>query len=242
MDFYKEYQKCLNDVVYFAENHIEIRDVDGKYQKLTLYPFQRGILWNMQQNNRFLLNACRQSGKSLMGEIFGLWYAMFHPDKTIIHVVRKKDDIKNVRSMVNFEKIKENLTRDNIDNLKFENGSTITYVSEAGCLNGSMRGRNPDLIDFQEFAYFQNQEDMLDGIYPLVSHPKNLKKVFLISTKNKEDDVFYKLYMESKKSDCVFKSQSVNWWDIPNWDLKWKNDMNKNISNYHFDKEFTSDF
>lgn len=43
MGFYAEYKKCEEDCVYFVENYLDIK----------LHQYQRGMLWNFQENRFF---------------------------------------------------------------------------------------------------------------------------------------------------------------------------------------------
>lgn len=59
----EEYLKCAKDIVYFTENYIYIADPNKGRSLIKLYPFQKQMLENFQ-NNRYNINLCsRQVGK-----------------------------------------------------------------------------------------------------------------------------------------------------------------------------------
>ena len=59
----KEYAKCADDPVYFAEQYIKIVHVDKGLIPIQLYPYQKKLIKAFHENRFSIVLACRQSGK-----------------------------------------------------------------------------------------------------------------------------------------------------------------------------------
>ena len=88
-DEVSEYSKCMKDPVYFAETYGKVISLDKGLVPFDLYPYQEKM-FNQFKDERFnIVLACRQSGKSISSVVFLLWYAIFHPEKTIAILANK---------------------------------------------------------------------------------------------------------------------------------------------------------
>lgn len=59
----REYQKCMNDPIYFIENYMKVLSLDEGMVSFKMYDYQRKLI-DHYNNNRFSITlACRQSGK-----------------------------------------------------------------------------------------------------------------------------------------------------------------------------------
>ena len=85
----KEYMKCMSDPVHFAKNHIKIISLDEGLIPFDLYPYQEKMFKHFKSNRFSIVLACRQSGKSISSVVYLLWYACFHPEKTIAILANK---------------------------------------------------------------------------------------------------------------------------------------------------------
>ena len=85
----KEYQKCIQDPVYFACKYIKIVSLDEGLVPFELYPYQSDMFKHFNENRFSIILACRQSGKSISSVVYLLWYALFHPEKTIAILANK---------------------------------------------------------------------------------------------------------------------------------------------------------
>lgn len=58
----KEYKKCMEDPVYFAEKYIKIVHVDRGLIPIELYDYQKRIIHALQAHRYNIVLSCRQSG------------------------------------------------------------------------------------------------------------------------------------------------------------------------------------
>lgn len=63
-----EFIKCSKDINYFAENYVKITHPDKGLIPLELYPFQKKMLNNLNDNRFNILLASRQCGKCFFYE------------------------------------------------------------------------------------------------------------------------------------------------------------------------------
>ena len=84
-----EYQKCMKDASYFATEYLKVINLDRGLVPFDLYPYQAKMFQHFNDNRFSIILACRQSGKSISSVAYLLWFAMFHPDKTIAILANK---------------------------------------------------------------------------------------------------------------------------------------------------------
>lgn len=59
----EEYQRCMNDPVYFAETYCKVINLDEGLVNFKLYPYQKDMFKHFSDNRFSIVLACRQSGK-----------------------------------------------------------------------------------------------------------------------------------------------------------------------------------
>lgn len=64
-DHIKEYKRCMDDPVYFAERYIKIVHVDKGLIPIVLYDYQKRIIKALQEYRYNIVLSCRQSGDFL---------------------------------------------------------------------------------------------------------------------------------------------------------------------------------
>jgi hypothetical protein len=85
----REYAKCMQDPAYFARTYVKIISLDKGLVNFNLYDYQEKMFEHFADNRFSIVLACRQSGKSISSVVYLLWYAIFHPEKTIAVLANK---------------------------------------------------------------------------------------------------------------------------------------------------------
>ena len=85
----KEYKRCMEDIVYFAENYIKVINLDKGLVSYKPYDYQRNMLKQFDENRFNIVLACRQSGKSISSIVYILHYICFNPEKTVAVLANK---------------------------------------------------------------------------------------------------------------------------------------------------------
>lgn len=239
-----EYIKCMRDPVYFAETYAKIISLDKGLVSFNLYPYQREMFKQFNENRFSIVLACRQSGKSISSVIYLLWYAIFQPEKTIAILANKGSTAREMLARVALAL--ENLPFFlqpgckilNKGSIEFSNNSRIIAASTSG---SSIRGMSVNLLFLDEFAFVERASEFYTSTYPVISAGKDTK-VIITSTANGIGNIFHRLWEGAVQGTNEYKPFQVNWWDVPGRDEEWKRQTIANTSQLQFDQEFGNTF
>ena len=240
----KEYARCMQDPAYFIENYMKVIHLDRGLVPFKPYPYQRKMLQHFNDNRFSVVLACRQSGKSISSVGYILWYAIFHPEKTIAVLANKGATAREMLSRVTLAL--ENLPfflqpgcrALNKGNIEFSNNSEILAAATSG---SSIRGLAINLLFLDEFAFVEQANKFYTSTYPVITSGKTTK-VIITSTANGIGNVFYNIWEGAVQGTNDFKPFRVDWWDVPGRDDKWKQQTISNTSELQFEQEFGNTF
>lgn len=242
-----ELKKCKKNLLHFAENYFFIINLDRGKEKIKLYPCQKRVLRSLRDGRFVILLASRQIGKTTLMTIYCLWNACFNEDQRILIVANKEQTAKNIFKRVrlayemlpNF--LKPGVVEYGQTSMTLTNGSSIgisTTSSDAG------RGDSCNCLILDELAFIDNHivEKFWESVYPIISSSKK-SKIFIASTPNGTDNLFYNLYQGAKGGENNWVAERIDWWEIPGRDEKWKNDTIKTLGSVEaFSQEFGNEF
>ena len=239
-----EYKKCMEDPSYFARTYVKIISLDKGLVPFDLYDYQEEMFDHFNDNRFSIVLACRQSGKSISSVAYLLWYALFHPEKTIAVLANKGATAREMLARVTL--MLENLPfflqpgckALNKGSIELSNNSRIIAAATSG---SSIRGMSVNLLFLDEFAFVDKDAEFYTSTYPVVSSGRNTK-VIITSTANGIGNVFERIWTGAKQKVNEYKSFEVNWWDVPGRDDKWKEETISNTSQMQFDQEFGNTF
>ena len=239
-----EYKKCMDDPAYFARKYIKIISLDEGLVPFDLYPYQENMFKHFNKNRFSIVLACRQSGKSISSVVYLLWYACFHPEKTIAILANKGAVAREMLARVTLAL--ENLPfflqpgckALNKGSIEFSNNSKIMAAATSG---SSIRGLSINLLFLDEFAFVENDAQFYTSTYPVVSAGKDTQ-IIVTSTANGVGNVYHKLWEGAVTKTNEFKPFRVDWWDVPGRDEKWKDETISNTSELQFEQEFGNTF
>lgn len=243
-DTVKEYAKCMNDPVYFAEHYCKVISLDKGLVPFELYPYQRKMFKQFQENRFNVVLACRQSGKSISACAYLLWFALFNSEKTVAILANKGAVAREMLSRVTL--MLENIPfflqpgskAVNKGSLEFSNNSRIIASATSG---SSIRGLSVNLLYLDEFAFVERANEFYTSTYPVVSSGEDTK-IIVTSTANGIGNTFYKIWEGATQGVNEFAAFRVDWWDVPGRDEKWKEQTINNTSQLQFDQEFGNTF
>src|SRR6056300_718188 len=240
----KEYIKCTNDPAYFARNYIKIINLDRGLVNFDLYPYQEKMFDHFNSNRFSVVLACRQSGKSISSVVYLLWYAIFHPEKTIAVLANKGATAREMLARVTLAL--ENLPfflqpgcrALNKGSIEFSNNSRIIAAATSG---SSIRGMSVNLLFLDEFAFVERASEFYTSTYRVVSSGVDTK-VIITSTANGIGNTYHKIWEGANQNTNEYKPFRVDWWDVPGRDEKWKQETVNNTSELQFEQEFGNTF
>ena len=238
------YKKCMDDPIYFAEEYVKVISLDQGLVPFKLYPYQKEMFGHFNDNRFSIILACRQSGKSISACAYLLWYALFHPEKTIAILANKGATAREMLSRITL--MLENIPfflqpgskALNKGSLEFSNNSRILAAATSG---SSIRGMSVNLLYLDEFAFVERASEFYTSTYPVVSAGTGTK-VIVTSTANGIGNQFHKIWEGSVQGINEFHNFRVDWWDVPGRNEEWKAQTISNTSQLQFDQEFGNTF
>ncbi len=243
-DLLREYKRCMDNPIYFAEKYVKVIALDKGLVSFDLYPYQKEMFNHFNDNRFSIVLACRQSGKSISACAYLLWYALFHSEKTIAILANKGATAREMLSRITL--MLENIPfflqpgskAVNKGSLEFSNNSRIIAAATSG---SSIRGMSVNLLYLDEFAFVERASEFYTSTYPVVSAGKDTK-VIITSTANGIGNQFHKIWEGAVQRINQFKSFRVDWWDVPGRDQQWMQETIANTSKLQFDQEFGNTF
>ena len=240
----KEYKRCMQDPAYFSRTYLKVIHLDKGLVPFNLYPYQEKMFDHFNDNRFSIVLACRQSGKSISSVAYLLWFALFHPEKTIAVLANKGATAREMLARVTL--MLENLpfflqpgTKAlNKGSIEFSNNSRIIAAATSG---SSIRGMSVNLLFLDEFAFVENAAEFYTSTYPVVSSGKDTK-VIITSTANGIGNTYHKIWEGATQGVNEYKPFRVDWWDVPGRDEEWKKQTIANTSQLQFDQEFGNTF
>lgn len=241
----KEYQKCMDNPLYFIQEYMKIVSLDEGLVPFNMYDFQKKMVQTFHDNRFTICKLPRQSGKSTTIIAYLLHYVLFNQNVNIAILANKSSTARDIlgRLQLGYENLPKWLQQGvvswNKGSLDLENGSSILAASTSA---SAIRGGSYNIIFLDEFAYVPSSlaEEFFSSVYPTISSGKSTK-VMIVSTPHGMN-MFYKLWTDaqSKKNDYV--PIEVHWSEVPGRDEVWKEETIRNTSQSQFNSEFECEF
>ena len=171
--------------------------------KLLFEPFEyQERLLQSYHDYRFNINMLpRQTGKTTTAAIYLCWYAMFHPDQTILIAAHKYTGAQEIMQRIRYvyemcsDHIRAGVTNYNKGSMEFENGSRIVSATTTG---NTGRGMSISLLYCDEFAFVNPNiaKEFWTALSPTLSTGG---ACIVTSTPNSDDDTFALIWAEANK-------------------------------------------
>jgi hypothetical protein len=240
-----EYQKCMEDPIYFIKNYIKIVSLDEGLVPFKLYDFQEDIVNTIHDNRFTICKLPRQSGKSTTLISYVLHYVLFNPNMNVAILANKAATARDILSRLqlayeNLPKwLQQGVVSWNKGSLDLENGSRVVASSTS---SSAVRGGSYNMLFLDEFAFVPQNvaEDFFSSVYPTISSGKSTK-VVIVSTPNGMN-LFYKLWTDAENKRNSYNIIDVHWSQVPGRDDKWREETIANTSKEQFQREFECEF
>jgi hypothetical protein len=240
-----EYQKCMEDPIYFIKNYIKIVSLDLGLVPFELYDFQEKIVDTIHNDRFTICKMPRQSGKSTTMVSYILHYILFNPNMNVAILANKAATARDIlgRLQLAYENLPKWLQQGvvswNKGSVDLENGSRVVASSTS---SSAVRGGSYNMIFLDEFAFVPTNvaEDFFSSVYPTISSGKTTK-VIIVSTPNGMN-LFYKLWVDAEYKRNSYNIVDVHWSQVPGRDEKWKIETIANTSEEQFKREFECEF
>lgn len=223
-------KRSMTDVHYFAETFFTIINGDRKREHIQLRDYQKRMLKTMAEHNRVIFNTSRQIGKSTLMTIYALWLANFNRDQLIIILAHKETMAKEIFSRIKLAYTElPNWIKEPVDgewndmSAKFANGSRIIASPTS---ENAIRGQSASCLILDEFAFVEESiaKPFWAAVTPTLIAAPNAK-LFVSSTPNGTDNVFYDLVQRAEQGRNNFQVEKVIWSDVPGRGAAWKKNV-----------------
>jgi hypothetical protein len=240
---------------FFCKNYFYIQHpVKGK---LLFEPFEyQTRLLDAYHGHRFNVNMLpRQMGKTTCAAGYLLWYAMFHPDQTILISAHKFTGSQEIMQRIRYayelcpDYIRSGVVNYNKGSIEFDNGSRIVSTTTTG---NTGRGMSISLLYCDEFAFVPPNiaDEFWTSISPTLATGG---RAIITSTPNSDEDTFAIIWKEANKKFDEFGNEQetgVNgffpftcaWSEHPDRDDAWATLERGRIGEERFRREYGCEF
>jgi len=250
--------KCIDPdlgYLYFARNFAHIQHpVKGK---LLFEPYEYQLrLMDSYHNHRFNINMMpRQTGKTTCAAIYLAWYAMFHPDQTILIAAHKYTGAQEIMQRIRYvyelcpDYIRAGVTSYNKGSIEFENGSRIISQTTTGTTG---RGMAISLLYCDEFAFVQPNiaDEFWTSISPTLATGG---RAIITSTPNSDEDTFAQIWKQAEQKYDEYGNETdvgingfhsflASWEEHPDRDDAWMTAEVGRIGEERFRREYGCEF
>jgi hypothetical protein len=225
--------------------------------KLLFEPFEYQIrLLHAYHNHRFTVNMLpRQMGKTTCASGYLLWYAMFHPDQTILISAHKQAGASEIMQRIRYayelcpDFIRSGVINYNKGSVEFDNGSRIVSTTTTG---NTGRGMSISLLYCDEFAFvpLNMADEFWTSISPTLATGG---KAIITSTPNSDEDTFATIWKEANNNYDEFGNEqelgmngffpfTCRWDEHPDRDDEWAAQEQSRIGEERFRREYGCEF
>lgn len=241
--------------LYFSKNFAYIQHpIKGKLL-FSPYEYQEDLMHRLH-TYRFNINMLpRQTGKTTCAAVYLTWYAMFHPDQTILIAAHKYIGSQEIMQRIRYvyeccpDYIRAGVINYNKGSIEFENGSRIVSATTTG---NTGRGMSISLLYCDEFAFVAPNiaDEFWTSISPTLATGG---RAIITSTPNSDEDTFATIWKQAEqKFDSHgneqdvgingFHSFTVGWDEHPDRDEEWATEEIKRIGEERFRREYGCEF
>ena len=212
-----ELVKYKKDPIYFIESRIKVVHPIRGLVPFKLYPFQKKIVRELQENRFNILRKFRQAGCTTIVAAYTLWMMLFRANTTIAVLSKDDEAAKEVleRIKIMYDEIpailKPKIRYRNSHNLKLRNGSRLQAKApskEAG------RSISANLLIVDEGAFIEHIDTIWGAAYPVISTGG---AAFILSTVNGIGNWYYKMWQDAVRGINDFNAIEIGWGDHPEY-------------------------
>lgn len=243
----KEYLKCENDPVYFAQKYIKVMHVDHGLVQMDPYPYQKDIIKSVTKNRYTIVLTSRQAGKTTAVVAAILHYILFNDAKVVGILANRATTARQILGRVKLAY--ENLPKWLQHGVKVFNEGSFILENESQVLadatnSDSVRGWSLSMLFIDEAAFVEKWDSFFASVYPTITSGKKTK-VVLVSTP-KGMNHYYKLWTDANKPEPDWNRYhpiKVTWEAVPGRDQAWAVEQVKLLgSQKRFDQEMSAKF
>ena len=249
----EEWQKCRDDIVYFAEKYCYVNNLDRGYELVKLRDYQKELLLTYLDDSDpdkmdTVVLSSRQSGKTETSAIFMLHYILFNVDKKVAVLANQRDLAYTIVSNIKmkYERLPKFLQQGikkiggwSAGRIALENGCEM---KAAATTINSIRGFSFNVLFLDEFGVIDPKlaKEFITAVIPTVTSGKTSK--IIISSTPKGVNQLYDIWEKAIRGVGSFKPVKIDWRRVPGRDDKFRKKMIENIGMLAWRQEYECEF
>lgn len=254
----QEFLRCSEDIEYFVEKYCKFQ-TDKGYETVELRDFQNEIIQTLGEEEwkedmemfgskvrNYILMASRQTGKTTTISAYFAWYLCFHNDRNMAILANKQATTSEiVRKVTMVFKglpffLKPGIENIQVLGLRLDNGCMVT--SQATSATSSL-GFTIHVLYIDEFAHIRPHitGEFWRSVYPTLASSK-ISQCIISSTPNGMDNLFFDIWDKANRGKNSFVYKRVDWWEVPEHDDAWAEQMKADFGEEEFAQEFELKF
>tara|TARA_R110001599_G_scaffold278933_2_gene480246 strand:- start:165 stop:1706 length:1542 start_codon:yes stop_codon:yes gene_type:complete len=213
----EEFKKCKADPAYFMCNYVKVTHPVRGLVPFQLYPFQKKIVSEIEDNRFNILRKFRQAGCTTIASAYALWLAVFKRDQAIVILSKGDTEATEVldRIKVMYEELpafmQPGISEDNKHTLKLSNRSIIKSRPSGKQSGRSLAG---SFLIIDEAAFIEAIDTIWAAVYPIISTGG---RAFILSTVNGLGNWFFETYTKAIENANSFNAIDIRWKEHPEY-------------------------
>jgi hypothetical protein len=215
----EEFKKCKESPEYFISSYIKVIHPVRGLVPFALYPFQKRILNDLNDNRFNILRKFRQAGCTTIASGWALWNIIFHKHKSV--VILSKGDSESTEVLERIKLMYDELPKflqpgiaeDNKHTLRLKTSSVIRSRPSGKQSGRSLAG---SILIVDEAAFIEHMDTIWAAVYPIISTGG---RVFVLSTVNGIGNWYHDIYQGALNNENSFNAIDIRWQEHPeyNW-------------------------
>ena len=212
-----EFKKAKTDPAHFMCNYVKVTHPVRGLVPFQLYPFQKKIVKELENNRFNILRKFRQAGCTTIASAYALWLAIFKKDQSIVILSKGDTEATEVldRIKVMYEELpafmQPGISEDNKHTLKLKNRSVIKSRPSGKQSGRSLAG---SFLIIDEAAFVESIDTIWAAVYPIISTGG---RAFILSTVNGLGNWFYETYTRAIEKANSFNAIDIRWKEHPEY-------------------------
>ena len=248
---YQAILKSKRDIAWWAEHFFRIIPASGGLQTIKLYQKQKELLYQLVSENRNIVLASRQVGKTTCYTVFCMWLATLFSEKKIMICANKLQTAIEIMDRLRLaydylpKWLKPKKAVYNKGEITFSNKSSIRAFATS---SSASRGFSGSVVIIDEMAFIPKNiiDEFFASVMPVISSAKNSKAI-IVSTPNGASGLYYEIWQQANSTDASknvegWKPFRIDWWEVPNRDEKWKQQQIATVGMDKWLQEFCNEF
>ncbi len=253
--------ECADEHIVFNSlmNQIYIKDLRVGYfvqtdnglqkiisiEKLSNNPVSMFDVTVNSNDHRFYSNGILSHNTTTIAAFFA-WYLCFHIDRNLAILGNKQiTAIEIVSKVMQVFKglpffLKPGIINAGALGMKLDNGCMLSSQATTGT---AQIGFTIHVLYLDEFAHIRPNitEEFWRSAYPTLSSSR-VSQCIITSTPNGKDNLFFDIWDKAVRGINSFKYKRVDYWQIPDHDNKWADQLKKDFGEEFFAQEFELKF